>query len=260
MSAEVYEVISLASRYLFALLGVLIVLRAFAWLLSDRAEKHARLRKLPDAGTVGELIVLNADSNELIPGMSIPVPYEGILGSVRSCDIVLPASDVRKSHLFFSFVSGSGLHLHPFRGCNVLADGILLDARSNEKAHPLVHGSCLQVGSVMLRLHLFSGLDPATEVDPSFATVSCAGVESGMPYVQPVSWVPPMQDGSGFVSGRMPDQSSYPVPDESAQTVSISSVNDADIASDVPVSPLSDIADSSVRKRRSDRWEADWSE
>ena len=94
MSSDLYEVLSLAARYLFALLGVLIVLRSFIWLMHDRAERRLRLRNLPDAGMIGELTVL-AGSADLSPGTVIPVPWEGVMGSVRSCDLYIPCEGIR---------------------------------------------------------------------------------------------------------------------------------------------------------------------
>ena len=78
MSSELYEVLSLAARYLFALLGVLIVLRSFFWLLSERAERRRTVRRMPWSGTVGELVVVSG-SRDLPEGTVIPVPWEGIL-------------------------------------------------------------------------------------------------------------------------------------------------------------------------------------
>lgn len=63
MGSDVYEVISLAARYWFTFLGVLIVWRSFRWLRKDRKAKHRRLKQLPDAGMVGELVVLEAPMN-----------------------------------------------------------------------------------------------------------------------------------------------------------------------------------------------------
>ena len=83
MPDEIYEIISLAARYWFALLGLLIVWRSFSWLRKDRRAKHRRLRQLPDAGMIGELVVLHG-SDELPEGTAIPVPREGVLGFVRT--------------------------------------------------------------------------------------------------------------------------------------------------------------------------------
>ena len=90
MGSDVYEVISLAARSWFTFLGVLIVWRSFRWLRKDRKAKHRRLKQLPDAGMVGELVVLDG-SNELPPGTALPLPREGTLGCLRTCD-ELPSS------------------------------------------------------------------------------------------------------------------------------------------------------------------------
>ena len=59
MSKELYEVLSLAARYLFSLLGMLIVLRSFFWLFSDHSERRRLRRRLPNAGLIGEMVVLS---------------------------------------------------------------------------------------------------------------------------------------------------------------------------------------------------------
>ena len=56
MSEELYTVVALLARYLFAILGFLIVLRFFLWMLADRMEKRSRSRSLPDAGYIGNLL------------------------------------------------------------------------------------------------------------------------------------------------------------------------------------------------------------
>ena len=159
MSTELYEVLSLLSRYVFTLLGCLIVLRAFFWLISDRAEQRALLRSLPYAGNIGEFVVV-AGSKDLPEGLSVPVPWEGILGSVRSADVFVPCPGVRRSHLSFSFVPGHGLIVHPMIGCGVQINTIPLNHRSHAEAVPLLHGSFLQVGQAVLRLRVYSALDP----------------------------------------------------------------------------------------------------
>ena len=107
MPDEIYEIISLAARYWFALLGLLIVWRSFSWLRKDRRAKHRRLRQLPDAGMIGELVVLHG-SDELPEGTAIPVPREGVLGFVRTCDVVVPVEGVARQHIDFTFQDGKG--------------------------------------------------------------------------------------------------------------------------------------------------------
>lgn len=158
MPEDVYEVLSLGMRYWFILLGVLIVWRAFGWLRKDRREKHRRLRQLPDAGMIGELVVL-VGSDELPEGTVIPVPREGVLGFLRTCDVVVPVPGVQDHHLDFSFRNGQGLLIQPWRGCTCQVDADEMDHRSKPRRYPMHHGSRLFVGDAVLRLRVFAGLD-----------------------------------------------------------------------------------------------------
>ena len=317
MSSSLFEVLSLAARYLFSLMGVIIVLRSFAWLLAERSERHRVLRTLPDAGTIGELVVLEG-SEELPAGLSIPVPWEGVLGSVRSCDIVVPCPGVRKRHLTFSWETGTGLTILPCSGCEAQVDGVTLNVRTREKdARPMVHGSFLKVGSALLRLRVFAGLDTAAgfhelppyspqapagdaspPAQPPMSSYMDPGVPAGAlprPEVVPVleqpmprvpesvvyiihdhapGWAPTGENGplsfapsaspalpaAASDPGMGPDQQrpeearSAPSP-TAAQTEAeqLSPNTQADAELKPPVAP-------SRRKRRMDRWEADWSE
>ncbi len=163
MPEEIYEVIALGARYWFALLGGLIVWRSFRWLRKDRRAKHRRLRQLPDAGMVGEMVVL-AGSDELPEGMTIPVPREGTLGFVRTCDMVVPVEGVAKRHLDFSFRNGVGLVVYPWRGCACVVDGQRLTSRDRCSRYPMHHGSRLEIGDAVLRLRVFAGLETARSV------------------------------------------------------------------------------------------------
>lgn len=157
MPAHVYEILSLAMRYVFTLLGVVIVWRAFSWLRKDRRLTQKRLKELPDAGTIGELVVLEG-SEELPPDSVIPVPSEGVLGYLRTCDVVVPVSGVARRHLEFSFVDGKGLYIYPHRGCPVTVDNMAIASRWDSRAYPMQHGSCLAIGDALLFLRVFAGL------------------------------------------------------------------------------------------------------
>lgn len=171
MPENIYEIISLGARYWFAFLGVLIVWRAFRWLRKDRKANHRRLRQLPDAGMIGEMVVLQG-SDELPEGTAIPVPRAGVLGFVRSCDIVVPVDGVAARHLDFTFQDGVGLLLFPLHGAVCYVDDTELTHRSKTKKYPMCHGSRLQVGDAVLRLRLFAGLDaqyrPHIPYEPQF--------------------------------------------------------------------------------------------
>lgn len=158
LNARVYEVLSLAMRYFFTCLGILIVWCSFSWLRKDRGQKHKRLKQLPDAGTIG-ILTVEVGSKDLKPGEIIPVPHEGVLGYLRTCDVVVPADDVAKAHLDFTFVDGKGLFIYPRRGCEAVVDGMLLTSRRDGSRFPMQHGSVLQVGQAVLRLGVFAGLN-----------------------------------------------------------------------------------------------------
>lgn len=166
MPENIYEIVSLGMRYWFAFLGLLIVWRAFSWLRKDRRAKHRRLKQLPDAGMIGEMVVLQG-SDELPEGTAIPVPRAGVLGFVRTCDVVVPVDGVAARHIDFAFQDGKGLLLFPLRGQSCIMDDTELTHRSKTKKYPMFHGSRLQVGDAVLRLRLFAGLD--TEYHPTYA-------------------------------------------------------------------------------------------
>ena len=158
MPADIYEIIALGARWWFLLLGALIVLRAFGWLRRDSKRTKRRLRQLPDAGMIGEMVVV-CGSDELEEGMVMPVPREGTLGCFRSCDMVVPADGVAPQHCEFSFVIGKGQLIYPRRRCSVTVDGEEFTGLRRAKKHPMTHGSRLQIGGAVLRLRLFEGLE-----------------------------------------------------------------------------------------------------
>lgn len=162
--SDIYEIISLAARYWFTFLGVLIVWRSFRWLRKDRRAKHRRLKQLPDAGMVGELVVLSG-SDELPAGVALPLPREGVLGSLRTCDVTIPVSGVAPRHLDFTFEDGLGLLIFPRARATALVDGTELSREIRTQDYPMHHGSRLIVGDAVLRLRLFVGLETARPVE-----------------------------------------------------------------------------------------------
>ena len=267
MSSDLYEVLSLAARYLFTLLGVLIVLRAFIWLLQDRADRRLRLRSLPDAGMIGELVVL-AGSIDLSEGTVVPVPWEGVMGSVRSCDLYIPCEGIRKRHLSFSFQPGKGLLIHPCSGCEARVNDVPLTCRSREDESPMVHGSFLQVGSALLRLRLFAGLDQR------------AGFDSPEPVPDGVPLYPPSgENRTGLMGSGAPYFSPFPSEYQPADTENPANTGYGSVSQgEMTFCPAEQNSlsresyfpehsdhsaeqQSSVRQKHNDRnWEADWSE
>ena len=233
LDAKAYEVLALAMRYFFTMMGVMIVWRSFSWLRKDRRRTHKRLKQLPDAGTIG-VFTVEQGSDELPEGSIIPVPHEGVLGFLRTCDVVVPVEGVARTHADFTFVDGHGLYIHPRRGCEAQVDGVPLENRRDSRRFPMQHGSVLTLGDAVLRLGVFAGLDvkearPAMyapeddwdaapggnaclpdmpqPVQPPYAPYNVAEPPYGQPPVQPPyggqplpgnqPWVNPWQGGDG---------------------------------------------------------------
>ena len=156
MPNEIYELIAQGARYWFLFLMVLIVWRSWRWYRKDKRQAKKRLKLLPDAGFVGEMIVLKG-SDRLPRGTALPVPREGTLGSLRTNDLCTPVASVAKKHLWFRFEDGRGLMVEPY-GKNALSvDGENFESRRNPLY--MAHGSRLFAGECELRLRLFAGFE-----------------------------------------------------------------------------------------------------
>ena len=158
MPDEIYEVVAQGARYWFLFLMALIVWRSYRWFARDRKQRRKRLKLLPDAGFVGELVV-QAGNTELPPGLALPVAREGVLGSVRGADVYAPIGGVAKKHLWFEYDAENGLYVEPYGHHSADVDGQpLLGWRTHAY---LAHGSRLTVGNAVLRLRMFAGFEQA---------------------------------------------------------------------------------------------------
>lgn len=177
MPDEIYEIIALAARYWFLFLMVLIAWRSYRWYARDRKKFKKRLKLLPDAGFIGELVVVRGD--EIIKkGTCLPVSREGVLGYLRSNDVCVPMDGIANRHLWFSFDDTDGLRVEPFRGRKIVADGKELIG-SRMRAF-LSHGSTLAVGQAKMRLRMFSGFEFSGEVIARRKPLDETG-EAGLP-------------------------------------------------------------------------------
>ncbi len=162
MPDDIYEVIALAARYWFLFLMLLITWRSYRWYVKDRKKFKKRLRLLPDAGYIGELIVVQGDET-VQKRDSFLVSREGVLGFLRNNDVSIPADGIANRHLWYSFDEVDGLRVEPLRGRMIVADGV---ERIGRRQHAfLTHGSLLQVGQAKLRLRLFSGFEVEGEAE-----------------------------------------------------------------------------------------------
>ena len=246
VSPEIYTSLSLASRWLFAFFALMLLVFALIWHHADRKERRDRFRNLPGAGTVGELVVLSG-SDELTQDTWFPVPREGVLGSLRSCDLVIPCPGVRSQHLDFSWQDGTGLLIRPRIGCEVLVDGIPVSRRGACTDVPMHHGSVLQVGSAMLRLQLFSALSHTNRVFTPQQSVPGSETVAGIPPVQP-----PMRNPYAAAQPWQapPEQVCFPV---QPQPPAAKQPPQPQLLPDQTQQPAG-------RRRRADSWKEDWSE
>ena len=103
MNRDVYDILALVGRYVFAVLMVVIVLRAWRITIVDN-RRARKLRQLaPATGLSGELVVL--EGGEKAPeGTRYPVIREGIIGSSRKADVRIRHKSVRRVHAFFELM------------------------------------------------------------------------------------------------------------------------------------------------------------
>ena len=114
MSQNLYEIVALGARYVFAGLMVLIVLRAWRITLVD-SRRAATLRHLsPSTGISGELVVLEGDEKAR-RGMKYPVIKEGMIGTSRRADIRVRHSSIRRRHAYFQLTE-DGLYIRTHAG------------------------------------------------------------------------------------------------------------------------------------------------
>ena len=157
MSQNLYELVALGARYVFAGLMLLIVLRAWRITLIDSRRAAALRRLSPQTGLSGELLVLDGDEKAR-RGMRYPVIREGMIGSSRRSDIRIRHSSVRRKHAWFQLTE----------------DGLTVRARPNApmrdgdgrpaRALLLPDGGEFSLGRVRLLLVLSGAPEPASPV------------------------------------------------------------------------------------------------
>ena len=167
MPDNVYEVLAQAARYWFLFWMALIAWRSWRWYRKDRRAAKKRLKLLPDAGFVGEMVVVDG-GEDIARGTVYQVPVEGTLGTARTNDLCVQADGVERRHLWFRFDDRKGLMVEPFGKNPVHVDGE--DFETRRRPLYMAHGSWLIVGGVKMRLRLFAG----------FESVGHANVRSGV--------------------------------------------------------------------------------
>lgn len=152
MSDSVYGVIAYIARYWFAILVVIILWRAILWLRKDAYRTAVVMDMLPDAGFIGEWVVVESYDDTVAEGTVLNAPRDGWLGSARACDVRLKSRGIPARVARF-YLRKDGLHLLPQRRGTVEVDG--------EPVHReavLRHGALLAVGDITIQLRLFAGI------------------------------------------------------------------------------------------------------
>ncbi|MBP3650463.1 MAG: hypothetical protein J6K73_11850 [Clostridia bacterium] len=163
MPVEIYEIVALAARFWFLFLMVLIVWRSYRWYARERRQRKKRLRLLPDAGYIGELVVIQG-AGDLEKGQVLSVPFEGTLGYVRSNDLCIPAPGVASRHLWFSYDEQQGLVMTPVGKNDFSVDQVTIGESPDGLC--MAHGSRLYIGECELRLRMFAGYEVDRVMSP----------------------------------------------------------------------------------------------
>lgn len=147
MAAEAYELLAMLMRYVFIALGGLILLRAGRQMMKDDRAQKRELKKLPDAGRIGEVV-------DLETGKHYPLPREGMMGSGKACDIRLRRRGVKRRHILFEFAEGKGVRIKPCFGRKVWVEGVPIKATAYA-----LHGTRITLSQANIRIRLFAGLN-----------------------------------------------------------------------------------------------------
>lgn len=169
MTGAWYRVASLGFGYAGAAIALLTVLLALRRQLAERRLWRRVRRDLPQAGAAGALRVLSSKGRRFSAGEDIPLPYEGTLGSSRSCDVRIPRRGVHLRSAFF-WVERDALHVAPLHRDGFEADGVPVEPGDEAV---LRDGAVLRVGDLKTVLHLSrAALHADTGADGSYVTTA----------------------------------------------------------------------------------------
>ena len=156
MGQNLYEVLAMAARYVFAALMLLIVLRALRITVVDARRAKSLRRLSPQTGICGEMVVLEGDERAK-RGMRYPVILEGTIGSARRADVRIRHSSVRRRHAYF-LLTPDGLSLRAHAAAPLKSQG-----GRPVKELLLQDGARFFVGRVLLMLVLTQAPEPTTK-------------------------------------------------------------------------------------------------
>jgi len=157
VNANAYEILSLAMRYVFAALMVLIVLRGWRITIID-SRRATKLRRLsPETGIIGQMLVVDG-SERAKTGMKYSLTLEGTIGSSRGADIRVRHSSVKGRHAYYQ-MTDEGLFVRGHARSRVALDG-----QRPTSELMLCDGDVIRVGRVKLMLVLMGGGSTPEEI------------------------------------------------------------------------------------------------
>lgn len=147
MNTNVYEILALGMRYVFAALMLLIVLRALIVTMVD-SKRAAQLRRLnPKTGIIGEFLVMES-SGWARQGKRFPVTLEGCIGASSRADIRIRRNGLHARHAYYQMTK-AGLYVRGHAGITLRdEDGDYVRERI------LADGDVLYIGRLELMLIL----------------------------------------------------------------------------------------------------------
>ncbi len=152
MNQTSYGIIANIASYWFAFLMLIIIWRAILWLRKDAHRTAIVQSILPDAGFIGEWVVVESDIPAIAEGTMLNASRDGWIGSARACDVRVKARGVPARAARF-MLRKDGLHVLPRYRDTVEVDGELV-----RREAVLRHGATLAIGGVTLQLRLFAGI------------------------------------------------------------------------------------------------------
>ena len=117
-------------------------------------------RMLPETGTIGEWLVLDAAGEQARKGVRYPILNEGMIGSGRRSDVRLYHPDVLREHAYF-VATENGLRIRP-----VGEAPVYVESQVGGTYHPadgyvdIADGDVLVIGGLRMMLTLFDAHAP----------------------------------------------------------------------------------------------------
>ena len=145
MDAQAYEILSLAMRYWFAALAIIVAASALRLQHIQARAAHKERHEDPNLEYIGELLVIKGARR----GDRYPIQRDIVIGRSRRCDVIINDRSVRKRHARAELRSG-GLYIAAISNAPISLRGQPLKPEFLAR-----DGALFCVGEVMLQLTLY---------------------------------------------------------------------------------------------------------